>query len=136
MSLLKNILGRVFALWAAIVFISTMLIIFIPMWVIGLWKEPKRSYIMHAIYRNWMRVFFFFTGLRLRVEGKENFLPGENYIVIFNHNSLIDVPVSVPFMPGAIKPLQKLSWQEFLYLVFYIKEGAYLLTEKMKRAAK
>ena len=76
MSLLKNILGRVFALWAAIVFISTMLIIFIPMWVIGLWKEPKRSYIMHAIYRNWMRVFFFFTGLRLRVEGKENFLPG------------------------------------------------------------
>src|SRR5678809_1774083 len=103
MSLLKNILGRIFALWAALVFISTMLIAFVPIWVKRIWKEPKRSYMMHKIYRSWMHIFFFFTGLRLRVRGKENFLPGQNYIFIFNHNSLIDVPVSVPFMPGVFK---------------------------------
>jgi len=72
MSLIKNILGRVFAFWAALIFISTMLIVVIPMWVIGLWKEPKRSYIMHGIYRNWMLVFFFFyrTPVACKREGK------------------------------------------------------------------
>src|SRR5437773_2277353 len=105
MDFIKNILGRIFALWAALVFISTMLIVFFPMWVIGLWKEPKQSFIMHKIYHAWMVFFFFVTGLRLRVKGKQNFEKGENYVIVFNHNSLMDVPVSVPFMPGANKTI-------------------------------
>src|SRR4051794_39950321 len=107
--MLRNVLGRILALWAAIIFIATMLIVFIPMWILGLWKEPKRSRLMHIMYRNWMRVFFFLTGLRLRIKGKENFAAHENYVVVYNHNSLIDVPVSVPFTPGANKTIAKVE---------------------------
>jgi 1-acyl-sn-glycerol-3-phosphate acyltransferase len=130
MSLIKNILGRVFAFWAALIFISTMLIVVIPMWVIGLWKEPKRSYIMHGIYRNWMLVFFFFTGLRLRVKGKENFSPGQNYIVVYNHNSMIDVPVSVPFMPGANKTIAKVELARIPIFGLFYKRGSVLVDRK------
>src|SRR5437764_14476226 len=107
MAFIKNILARVLALWALLVFTSTLLIVFFPFWISGCWKEPKRSYIMHKIFRGWMIPFFFLTGIRLRVKGKENFRKGENYIVVYNHNSLMDVPVSVPFAPGANKTIAK-----------------------------
>ena len=136
MSLLKNILGRVLALWAALVFISTMLIAFIPIWIIGLWKEPKRSYIMHRIYRTWMNIFFFFTGIRLRVRGKENFSPGENYIVIYNHNSLIDVPVSVPYMPGANKTIAKVELARIPIFGLLYTRGSVLVDRKNEQSRK
>ena len=56
-----------------------------------------------------MRFFFFATGCRLKVFGKKNFKPGENYIVICNHNSLMDVPISTPFIPGANKTIAKVE---------------------------
>lgn len=136
MGLIKNILGRIFALWAAIVFVSTMLVAFVPIWIIGLWKEPGRSYLMHTIYRNWMLIFFFFTGLRLRVKGKENFLPGENYIVIYNHNSLIDVPVSVPFMPGANKTIAKVEFSKIPVFGLLYKRGSVLVDRKNEQSRK
>jgi 1-acyl-sn-glycerol-3-phosphate acyltransferase len=136
MSLLKRILGRVLALWAAIVFVVGMLIVFIPMWIIGLWKEPKRSYLMHGIYKNWMRVFFFFSGIRLRVKGRENFSPGENYIVIYNHNTLIDVPVSVPFMPGANKTIAKVELARIPVFGLFYKRGSVLVDRKNEESRK
>jgi 1-acyl-sn-glycerol-3-phosphate acyltransferase len=136
MSLLKNILGRVLAFWAALVFISTMLIAFIPIWMIGLWKEPKRSYIMHGIYRTWMSIFFFFSGMRLRVKGRENFSPGENYIVIYNHNALIDVPVSVPFMPGANKTIAKIELARIPVFGLLYTRGSVLVDRKNEESRK
>jgi len=136
MSLIKNILGRIFAFWAALIFVSTMLIVFIPIWVIGLWKEPKRSYIMHTIYRNWMSCFFLFTGLRLCVKGKENFSPGQNYIVVYNHNSLIDVPVSVPFMPGANKTIAKVELARIPVFGLLYKRGSVLVDRKNEESRK
>jgi 1-acyl-sn-glycerol-3-phosphate acyltransferase len=136
MSLLKNILGRIFALWAAIVFISTMLIAFIPIWITGLWKEPGRSSIMHTLYRTWMNIFFFLTGLRLRVKGRENFSPGENYIIVYNHNSLIDVPVSVPFTPGANKTIAKIELAGIPVFGLFYKRGSVLVDRKNEESRK
>jgi len=136
MRFIKNILGRIFALWAAIVFISTMLIVFIPMWVIGLWKEPKRSYIMHVIYRNWMKTFFVLSGIRLKVFGRKNFIEGENYIVVYNHNSMIDVPVSVPFMPGANKTIAKVELSKIPIFGMLYKRGSVLVDRKSEDSRK
>jgi len=70
---MKDILGRIFALWAAIIFLITMLPVFIIMWVIGLIKEPKRTIVFRKISKVWMTIFFAVTGCRLKVQGKENF---------------------------------------------------------------
>ena len=136
MRFIKNILGRIFALWAAVVFISTMLIVFFPMWAIGLWKEPKQSFMMHKIYRAWMVFFFFVTGLRLRVKGKQNFEKGENYVVVFNHNSLMDVPVSVPFMPGANKTIAKIEMSRIPIFGMVYKRGSVLVDRKNEESRK
>ncbi|HET9826355.1 MAG TPA: lysophospholipid acyltransferase family protein [Chitinophagaceae bacterium] len=128
--MIKNILGRIFALWAAILFVSTMLIVLLPLWIIGLWKEPRRSLMMQSIYRAWMIVFFFLTGIRLRVKGRENFEHGKNYIVVFNHNSMMDVPVSVPFMPGANKTIAKIEMARIPLFGIVYKRGSVLVDRK------
>ena len=51
MMMMRNILGRIFALWAAIVFIGSMLIVWIPIWLTGFWPEPKRTVNVFKIYR-------------------------------------------------------------------------------------
>jgi 1-acyl-sn-glycerol-3-phosphate acyltransferase len=136
MSFIKNILGRIFALWAIIIFVTTLLIVFIPMWSVGLWKEPRRSHLMHRIFRVWMDLFFFLTGLRLKVKGKENFQKGENYIVVFNHNSMMDVPVSTPFMPGANKTIAKIEMSRIPLFGMFYKRGSVLVDRKNEESRK
>lgn len=136
MNFIKNILGRIFALWAAIIFVSSMLLVLVPMGVIGVWKEPQRSFRMHKIYRRWMIFFFFTTGIRLRVKGKKNFRQGENYVIVYNHNSLIDVPVSVPFMPGANKTIAKIELARIPLFGLLYRRGSVLVDRKSEESRK
>jgi 1-acyl-sn-glycerol-3-phosphate acyltransferase len=136
MSFIKNILGRIFALWAMIVFVASLVIVFFPMWFVGLWKDPKRSQLMHGIFRSWMNFFFFFSGIRLKVKGKENFQKGENYIVLFNHNSMMDVPVSVPFTPGANKTIAKIEMAKIPLFGLIYKRGSVLVDRKNEESRK
>jgi 1-acyl-sn-glycerol-3-phosphate acyltransferase len=136
MRFIKNILGRVFALWAMIVFVSTLIIVFFPMLLVGLWPEPKRSFMMHGIFRTWMRIFFFLTGIRLRVRGQGNFRKGENYIVVYNHNSLMDVPVSVPFTPGANKTIAKIEMAKIPVFGLVYKRGSVIVDRKNEESRK
>jgi len=136
MRFIKNILGRVFAFWAATVFISTMIIISLPLWIIGIWKEPKRSLIMHKIYRAWMMTFFILSGIRLKVIGKENFEEGKNYVIVYNHRSMLDVPVSVPFMPGANKTIAKIEMSRIPIFGIVYKRGSVLVDRKNDESRK
>jgi len=136
MGFLKNIFGRIIALWALIVFAISMLIILLPLWVIGLWKEPSRSYKMHGIYRTWMRIFFFLSGIRLKVKGVDNFQNGENYVVVYNHNSFVDVFVSVPFMPGANKTIAKIEMSRIPLFGMVYKRGSVLVDRKNEESRK
>ena len=136
MRFIKNILGRILALWAIIIFVVTMLIVFFPMWFIGLWKEPKRSHLMHGIFRVWMEVFFFLVALRLKIKGLDNFKKGENYIVLFNHNSMMDVPVSTPFMPGGNKTIAKIEMAKTPVFGMFYKRGSVLVDRKNEESRK
>ena len=95
------------AVWALLIFVITLLLVALPMWFIGVYDEPKRTVYFRKISKTWMHVFFFLTGCRLKIKGRENFKPGEKYIVVCNHNSLMDIPVSTPFIPGANKTIAK-----------------------------
>ncbi|HUS03680.1 MAG TPA: 1-acyl-sn-glycerol-3-phosphate acyltransferase [Chitinophagaceae bacterium] len=125
-------MGRVFAFWAMLIFIITMLPVVLLMWLIGLLKEPKRTAAFRNISKAWMRIFFFLTGIRLNIKGKEHFLKGENYIVICNHNSLMDVPVATPFIPGANKTIAKIEMSRIPLFGLIYKRGSVLVDRKDK----
>ncbi len=132
MRIVKDILGRLFALWAMVIFIITMLPVVLLMWIIGLVKEPARTGAFRKIAKLWMQFFFFITGCSLKIKGKENFIPGKNYIVVCNHNSLMDVPVTTPFIPGANKTIAKIEMSKVPLFGLIYKRGAVLVDRKDK----
>jgi 1-acyl-sn-glycerol-3-phosphate acyltransferase len=134
MRIIKEILGRIFAFWAMLIFIITMLPVVIIMWAIGLIKEPKRTGAFRKISKAWMRLFFFFAGCRLKIKGKENFKKGETYIVISNHNSLMDVPITTPFIPGANKTIAKIEISKIPLFGLIYKRGSILVDRKDKNS--
>ena len=131
---MKNLLGKIFAVWALIVFIISLLPVALLMWIIGIAKEPKRTEIFRQISIAWMRVFFFMTGCRLKIAGKRNFKPGENYIITCNHNSFMDVPVATPFIPRANKTIAKAEMAKIPLFGLIYKRGSVLVDRNDRKS--
>jgi 1-acyl-sn-glycerol-3-phosphate acyltransferase len=122
------------AVWALLIFVITLLLVALPMWFIGVYDEPKRTVYFGKISKTWMHVFFFLAGCRLKIKGRENFKPGEKYIVVCNHNSLMDIPVSTPFIPGANKTIAKAGMAKIPLFGLIYKRGSILVDRSDKKS--
>src|SRR3954468_571492 len=109
MKIFKEIFGRIWAVWGMVLFVGTLLIVIIPIWISTFMKEPKGTEVFRRISNVWMSVFLFLIGSPLSVKGKKNFRKGQTYVVVCNHNSLMDVPLSTPFIPGPNKTIAKVE---------------------------
>ena len=130
MKIFKNIFGRIWAVWGIISFVATFLIVFIPSMIMYLVPEPKGTDIFIRLARIWMRVWLTLVGCPVTISGKKNFAKGETYIVTFNHNSLLDVPLSCPFVPGANKTIAKKSITKIPLFGWYYRKGSVLVDRK------
>jgi 1-acyl-sn-glycerol-3-phosphate acyltransferase len=79
---------------------------------------------------------FFLNGIGcpLKVNGKKHFQPGKNYIVISNHNSLMDVPVTTPHIPGANKTIAKVEMSRAPLFGIIYKLGSILVDRKDEKS--
>ncbi len=136
MTTFRNIMGRVFAIWALIIFVPTMLIAFLLIWITGFWKEPRRTFLFQRVAHAWMQLFFFFAGIRLRITGREHFQKGVSYIVVSNHNSLMDVPLTTPFIPGPNKTIAKSEMAKIPVFGMIYKRGSILVDRKSEESRK
>ncbi|MES2003499.1 MAG: 1-acyl-sn-glycerol-3-phosphate acyltransferase [Bacteroidota bacterium] len=107
---LLEIFARVWALWALLLFIATLVIAIFFYAACFFLKDPAKAKWHRQVSRVWMVIYLNLIGCPLRIRGQENFKPGTNYVVVCNHNSLMDVPVSTPFMPRANKTIAKKSF--------------------------
>ena len=134
MQLIKNIIGRIWAFWGLLSFIITFIIIF-PFSMLGyLFPEPKGTEVLLVVSRAWMRVWLFLVGCPLKVVGKENFKNGKSYIVACNHNSLLDIPLSSPFIPGTNKTIAKSSFAKVPIFGWFYAKGSVLVDRKDERS--
>jgi 1-acyl-sn-glycerol-3-phosphate acyltransferase len=136
MLFIKNILARILALWALILFVVTLLIVFLPIAITWLWKEPKRTRIFHRITQLWMGFFLPLTGVWLVRKGKTNFEKGRTYIVVCNHNTLLDVPITTPWIPGANKTIAKIEMASLPLFGLVYKTGSVLVDRKSEESRK
>ena len=130
MSLFKEIFARIWALWGIISFIITFLIIFLPSMVTYLIPDPKGTDIFIRMARLWMNVWLWLVGCPVKISGRENFAKGQTYIVVFNHNSLLDVPLSCPYIPGPNKTIAKTSFARIPLFGWYYSKGSVLVDRK------
>ncbi len=116
MKLFKNIIARTLAFWALFVFASTMMIFLWLYLLCFFMPDPLKTRYHRRISQIWMSIFLFLSGCSFKVTGKEVFNGLENAIVVCNHNSLIDIPISTPFLPRANKTIAKKS---FVYVPLF-----------------
>jgi 1-acyl-sn-glycerol-3-phosphate acyltransferase len=144
MKIIQEIAGRIWALWGMLSFIATFLLFYIPSMLTWLVPEPKGQALFIGIARLWMNIWLRLVGCPVKVAGREHFKKGVSYIVTCNHNSLMDVPLSSPFIPGANKTIAKTSFVKIPLFGFYYMKGSVLVNrnsessrresyEKMKR---
>ena len=136
MNSIKNILARIIALWAILLFVSTLLIAFILISFAWLWKDPMRTRIFHRVSQAWMGLFLPLTGVWVIRKGKRNFKKGQTYIVVCNHNTLLDVPVTTPGIPGANKTIAKIEMSKIPLFGIIYKTGSVLVDRKNEESRK
>lgn len=130
MRFLKLFAARLWAAWALLSFMLTFGVIFIPSMLTWLVPNPRGQWWFISIARIWMRVWLFLVGCPLRVSGRHQFQQGRTYVVVYNHNSLLDVPLSCPFVPGPNKTIAKTSFARVPLFGWYYRKGSVLVDRK------
>ncbi len=136
MKLFKEIFGRIWAIWGLLSFAITFLIILPFSMATYLLPEKKGQDAFIWLARLWMRCWLFLIACPLRVKGTQNFAKGQSYIVTCNHNSLMDVPLSCPFIPGGNRTIAKKSFTKVPLFGWYYAKGAVLVDRKSEESRK
>ncbi len=130
MTFLKNIFARVWAVWGLLSFAITFLIIFLPAMLSYALPDPKGQSFFIKVSKYWMNTWLFLVGCPVKVTGKENFIPGNTYVIVFNHNTLLDVPLSCPHVPGPNKTIAKISFAKWPLFGLFYRKGSVLVDRK------
>lgn len=93
-------------------------------------REPEGTERFRRIGRAWIHTFLFLSGCRIKRKGAEHFKRGENYIVVVNHNALIDIPISTPEIPGPNKTIAKIELSRIPIFGIIYKRGSILVDRK------
>ncbi len=134
MNPVKKIAGAIYAVYGLVVFILTMLVVIIPIWIIGKLPEPRRQHILHPVFRGWMAVFLQLVFCPVKRKGADHFKKGKQYVVVINHNSLMDIPVSSPWIPGPNKTLGKIEMSHMPLFGIIYKAGALIVDRKKEES--
>jgi 1-acyl-sn-glycerol-3-phosphate acyltransferase len=127
MKWLKNLLARFYAAYALIIFVCTMLIMLLPMWLVSLLPAPRNIRYFMMLGRAWMRVYMPLIFCPVYRKGKQYFTPGQPYIIVCNHNSLMDVPTTTYAIPAPSKSLAKLEFVKTPIFGIMYKVGSVLV---------
>lgn len=138
MKFIKNIFARIWAVWGLLSFVYTFLIFFLPSmcsYLFSDFKKGQRLFIF--ISKIWMRIWLLLIACPLRIKGKNHLDLNQNYIVVFNHRSLMDVPLSAPFVPGVPnKTIGKASFAKVPIFGWFYARGAILINRSSERSRK
>lgn len=130
MKWLRNIAGRLYAFYGLTLFAATMLVVFIPIWIISLLPDPHKTKYFLILGRGWMAVYMPLVFCPVTRRGKEYFKKGQQYVVVCNHNSFVDILVATPGVPGVNKTLAKTEMAKIpLFGVLY-RIGSVLVNRK------
>ncbi|TAN18298.1 MAG: 1-acyl-sn-glycerol-3-phosphate acyltransferase [Chitinophagaceae bacterium] len=132
MNIFKRITGGFFAVWMLLWFVITILLVTIPTAICHytIRDEKKQASAILKWYRIWMGVYLPGVFCPIRRKGLSNFKEGENYVVVCNHNSFVDILVSTPSVPGASKTLAKAELARIPIFGLIYSSGSILVDRK------
>ena len=134
MKIFKEIFGRIWALWGAVLFIATMLIAVLFYLVCYLLKEPHKAIWHRHVSRIWMGFYLPLIGCPVKVVGAKYFEKNKNYVVVCNHSSFMDIPITTPFMPRPNKTIGKRTFAYIPLVGIFYSNGSILINRKSAKS--
>jgi len=111
-----------------------MILMCVPAWLTKFIKDPKGTELFRRISKFFMDIFLFMCGFPVKVKGTAHFKKGETYIVVCNHKSLLDIPLSTPYIPGANKTIAKKEMASIPVFGMIYKRGTILVDRKSDKS--
>lgn len=82
------------------------------------------------LYRSWSAMVLFVFGVKMRVQGRENLDPNQNYVIASNHASLVDTPVLLGGMPIPFKFMAKQELLRVPFIGWYLRRTRHLTVSR------
>ncbi len=136
MKSINKILGGLYLSYFLLLFILSMLPVYLCVLWIAKYKEPLRSQKLHKIFKAWMGFVMPFAFCPVKRKGEEHFKENENYLVLINHQSFMDIPVSSPWIPGPNKTLAKIEIAKVPLFGTIYRMGSILVNRKDEKSRK
>ncbi len=135
MQFFKNVFARVYCIYAITLFVISLVPVYLFLRLVKI-VLPSGQFmkVFHNTTRVWMGAYLPMVFCPVKVSGKQKFEKGQNYVVVFNHSSLIDIPVSTPGISGANKTLGKSEFLKAPLFGFIYKCGSVIINRKNPRS--
>lgn len=126
-------------MYALLLFLLTMLVIVIPISIQNIRYRKDEVKRIHSTYRCfviWMNVYLTLIFISVKRKGVEYFEKGKNYVVVLNHSSFADIPISSPFVVGPNKTLAKIEFMKVPIFNIIYKSGSILVDRSSDESRK
>ncbi len=133
--IMKEIIARVYFIYMAILFAFTMIWVAIVILLLKLFlNENQFPSALHKTYKIWMAIYMPLILCPVRRYGLEKFRKDKNYIVVINHSSFMDIPVSSPGIPVATKTLAKAELKKIPIFGYIYSQGSILVDRSDRKS--
>ena len=99
-------------------------------------NEKMANQVVQRGFQIWMGFYMPLIFCPVTHKGREHFKKGKNYVVTMNHNTLADVPVSSPGIPGPNRTLAKVEMAKIPIFGYIYKSGSILVTRQDAQSRK
>lgn len=128
---MKDILARIYFIYGVLLFVMTMIpVAFIIFLFRTFASQRTASKAIQTSFQIWMGFYLPAIFCPVKHVGRENFRKGQNYVVTLNHNTLADVPVSTPGIPGPNRTLAKVEMSKIPIFGYIYTSGSILVTRQ------
>jgi 1-acyl-sn-glycerol-3-phosphate acyltransferase len=84
----------------------------------------------HACARVWSRLILITSGIRVRVEGRENVSPNGTTIFCVNHQSAMDIPILFVHLPVQFRFVAKRSLFNMPFMGWHLRRSGHIPVER------
>src|SRR6185436_5082010 len=86
----------------------------------------SRGRVQHACSRIWARMILWTSRVRIRVTGLENIKPGVPYVLCFNHQSHMDIPIVLAALPFQFRFAAKKQLFRYPFLGWHLRRSGHV----------
>lgn len=135
--MVKDVFARIYFVYGMLLFALTMIPVALLFLIVrNTCSESFASKVIQKTFQVWMGIYMPLIFCPVTHRGREHFKKGKNYVVTLNHNTLADVPVSSPGIPGPNRTLAKVEMSKIPIFGYIYESGSILVTRQDAQSRK